>query len=232
MNLQKLTLAFNAFRSHLSGQKLSDFDWLYQNQFNSESFISINTDNINAWLNTVLTSSTTHRIWKSESSRAQELIMALAEFDRDMVATAFHDLFEESRDLEGRVDRFKYYMDELLSRFRRSQLGIKESWHHQNNSIISYYLCMRFPKKYTFYTRALHELIVNVSGAKPLGQQEDLIRFQKMTNTVFILMAKDSDLIKYHLQRFSKSIADDSRLLILEFLYYHADSNMDVLTYG
>jgi len=156
-------------------------------------------------------------MWKNEANRAGELMQMMVEFDADMVATSMKELFEEGRDLEGRLDRFKFYMDELLRRSRRHQT-IKESWHHQDNAILSYYLAMRYPTDYTYYTPENHQLLVDLTGAKPIGQTEDPVRFQKMAKTVSTFLSKNEKLQEAHLKRFRKPVVEGSRLLVLELI--------------
>ncbi len=216
MNLSAIQNAIAVFKSELNKQNLSELDWIYEKQFAAYHSPRISVDNLPTWLDLLFSSERTQRYWKSEEIRSSELMRMMAAFDPDMVSTAFKDLIDESRDLEGRIDRFKFYMDEILARKRRVDKKFIESWHHQHNPVISYYLMMSVPQKYVYYTRARHEQIVSYFGAKPLAEAEDMVRYQKMSGTIFKILSRDEEVMGLHRRRFSKPILDDSILLVYE----------------
>ena len=45
-------------------------------------------------------------------------MLAIMEWEPDFVRDAFRDLFSEDRDLEGRIQRFVFYINELFNRYR------------------------------------------------------------------------------------------------------------------
>lgn len=218
MNLAAINTALASFQQEIEKKKLSDIDWLYEKQFMLKQHELISADDFLKWMKTLFQSDRTQRYWQREDVRSKELMEAFIEVDTDMVFTCFKDLFDERRDLEGRIDRFKFYMDELLTHVRRKQT-IKESWHHQDNSIISFYLMMRYPEKYVYYTRALHEQLVALVQAKPLGEGEDVVRYMKMAKTVSIFLMKEEDLMATHKGRFSAPIVEQSLLPVYEMLF-------------
>lgn len=218
MNLDKIRKAISAFGNKLKSSRFSDLDWLYYKQFESAEHRYIAKGEIDNWLDLLFTSDRTNRLWKREELRSSEVMSELATFDPDMVLTAFRELYSEERGLEGRIDRFKFYMEELLERKRRNSATFHESWHHQDNSIISYYLLMQFPEKYSYYTPQIHEKMVNIVGAKPLGESEDPVRYNKMVNTIDRFLREDENLIHDHLRRFSKPVMESSRLLVYEMI--------------
>ena len=171
-------------------------DWLYEKQKAAQNYDHLSENNIMEWVDFLFSSDRTQRYWKTETYRPAELMRAMVKADPDMMATSFRELFEENRDLEGRIDRFKFYCDEQLSRMRRNDRSFRESAHHQDNAIISYYLLMRYPETYSYYTRELHEKWVDFLGAKPLDEAEDMPRYQKMMRTIATFMKRDEELVQ------------------------------------
>ena len=220
MNLTTIRETIGNFSKHLSAQRLCDIDWLYEKQSLLCPYDTLNADNIEGWAQLLFTSDHTQRYWQRPNHRPAELLKALIKFDADMVSTAFRDLFDEQRDLEGRVDRFKFYMEEIIQRIRRNSRSFIESWHHQDNSIISFYLMIQFPNDYIYYTRSLHENAVTKLGAKPLKAEEDFVRYQKMAKTLHQFIIKDEKLISVHQSRFPQYDYGQSRLLVYEYLSF------------
>ena len=220
MNLAAIHDQIDRFNQYLRTQKHCEIDWLYDKQVKLADHKRLTIENIEQWLSLIFQSNQTQRYWKSESNRSAELMNAMIQFDADMVSTAFNDLFDENRDLEGRIDRFKFYMDEIIQRMRRNNRKFLESWHHQDNSIISFYLMMQYPTLYTYYTRTLHEKIVESFGAKPLEKAENPVRFQKMGKTIHQIMLKNEMLVDLHKTRFSSAVIPTSRLLAYELFLF------------
>jgi hypothetical protein len=218
LNLKAIQELIEHFKQRLRNQKLSDLDWLYEKQFQLQDYPILNADNIQPYLEILFTSDRTQRYWKSETLRSAELMTSMVKFDAEMVGTAFRDLFDEARDLEGRMDRFKFYLDEIIARMRKKDKSFLESWHHQDNAIISYYLIMAYPCTYSYYTRPIHEHAVTYLGAKALQSSEDPVRYQKMVKILATIASNDEALKVLHASRFQKPIAPGSRLLIYEML--------------
>ncbi len=216
MKLDNIHKTISAFKVLLKREVLSEMDWLYYKQFDLSTHDHLNSSTIYDWLIVLFESDRTKRLWKNEQNRAAELMLKLVDYDPSMVAIAFAELFHEERDLEGRIDRFKFYSEELLRALRKKEQSIRESWHHQDNSIISYYLSMKFPQKYSYYNQILHQTLIDVLGAKPLGDIEDLVRYQKMVNTFSNFIFKDEELLTLHRKRFNKPIIETSRLIVYE----------------
>lgn len=217
MNLSAINNAIEQFHSKIKREKLSPIDWLYTKQYVLQQNPLETQGQFEEWMQELFHSERTQRYWQREDVRSKELMLSFMAYNVDMVRTCFKDLFDEGRDLEGRIDRFKFYMEELVSQVRRSQ-SIKESFHHQDNAMISFYLMMRYPEKYVYYTRPLHESLVARVEAKPLGQGEDMVRYMKMAKTVGTFIQKDSALLTAHRQRFQQDICDPTLLLVYELL--------------
>ena len=75
------------------------------------------------------------------------MIINFSKADNEATRMMFKNLFDESQDLEGRVDAFQTESEELRAKFDDG------TWrnHYQNTNAISTYLWLRYPDKYYIY---------------------------------------------------------------------------------
>ena len=81
------------------------------------------------------------------------MILKFIQTSEDYVRYSFKDLFNENKDIEGRVDRFVFYCDQLLKEYKDSKPQSIENahYHDDNYEMISIYLAFHFPNIYTPY---------------------------------------------------------------------------------
>ncbi|MDX1408887.1 MAG: hypothetical protein R3330_12155, partial [Saprospiraceae bacterium] len=133
-------------------------------------------------------------------------------------ATAFNDLFDESRSIDGRLDRFLYYAEELLRIYRSSDPDARLSAHFQDWPVISLYLSGMYPDMYTLYPgREIFNDYLERLQARPT-QVDDLERFFKVMRTTAGFLNKDPGLVEA-----SEPRPPGHLLLAHEFVYFLTD---------
>ena len=88
--------------------------------------------------------SKTYNLLASGYFYAKAMLLEFAEADSEAVRAAFMDLYDESKDLEERVEAFWAFTEDWKA--NRNPDGWKN--HYQNTNAISTYLWLRYPDKY------------------------------------------------------------------------------------
>src|SRR5690606_6359721 len=100
-----------------------------------------------------LQNSQSRRLWVGENFFPKEMMLKFTGLQKEYVRLAFRDLFNESKDISGRMDRFIFYCDELLGEYKSVNPKSIENrhFHDENYHMISLYLAFEFTENYTFY---------------------------------------------------------------------------------
>jgi hypothetical protein len=139
-----------------------------------------------------LSSDVTRRWWKRESYTPKAMMILLMRTEDQLARHAFRDLFDESKTVANRIDRFVFYCDELLRLYKRSHPLSIENHHYQDAAMISLYLSGMYPDRYTLYPgRVPFNHALEALGAPGTGMKDDLTRFFKLTSLVFKYLTKD-----------------------------------------
>lgn len=164
-----------------------------------------------------LASEVTRRWWSRTGYAPREAMRVLIAHHPDFAAEAFKDLFDESRELNGRLDRFVFYADELLRIYRAAHPDDALSDHHQDWSIIALYLAGRYPDRYTLYPGFdLFNAYLTTLEAAPCVI-DDLERFFKVMRTTHGFLLRN-DRLADALESTGRPY--DHLLLAHEFVYY------------
>ena len=133
-----------------------------------------------------LKSEISQRWWKGDQYRPKDIMLTLIETDEELASIAFKDLANDTATLDGRLSRFTFYAEELVTMYRRNNPRDIESHHHQDAAIISLYLSGMFPDKYTLYA-GLREFqsYCKVVGSPEIPVIDDLPRYMKVAAIVF-----------------------------------------------
>jgi hypothetical protein len=129
-------------------------------------------------------------------------MLQLIDAEMELAVVAWKDLSNESATLEGRLDRFDYYCNELLQIHRHKNLRSVETYHHQDASIISLYLAGMFPDKYALYPGLqVFQSFCRAIGSPDIPVVNDLVRYMKIVNIVFTFLKKNDKYQQLILQR-------------------------------
>ena len=150
--------------------------------FDTEDFASVYKSS--------LRSEVTNRLWKRENYRPKEVMSRFIAMEPEYVSQAFRDLFDESKMLEVRLDRFTFYCDELLRMYKRRHREEIVNNHYHDTAIISLYLTGRYPDTYTLYPgRKTFDRALITLGAKGSADRDDYPRFVKVVRIMMKYLA-------------------------------------------
>jgi len=140
--------------------------------------------------------SKTGNLLASRQNFPRRMILKFAAADAEAVRSMFLDLFDESKDLAARVEKFVSTADRLMEEYNDG------TWrnHWQNINSVSTYLWLRFPDKYYIYkyseyveaARILNPSLLPKKG----GGTVSLITGFQLYDQVCEELAKDSELIQ------------------------------------
>ena len=109
----------------------------------------------------------------------------------------FDDLFNETRDIEGRIGRFIFGCDEILRDYKRANVSTVENNHyHGDFKMIALYLAFRYPDTYAPYDFPVFQQTLTHFGAHNIPQQNDIGRYFKVQRTLMTFLEKDNGVAK------------------------------------
>jgi hypothetical protein len=139
-----------------------------------------------------LQSRISQRWWKGDRYRPKELMLLLIDTDPELATIAWKDLANEAGTLDGRLDRFGFYCDDLLQMYRKKNPRDVENHHHQDAAIISLYLAGMHPEKYVLYPglKSFQRFLKAVESPQA-PVVDDYVRYMKVATIVFTYLKRN-----------------------------------------
>lgn len=124
------------------------------------------------------------------------MIKFFADNDPETVREMFRDLFNESKGLSERIDRFQIMSEELRVKYDD---GTRKQ-HYQTHNAITTYLWLRYPDKYYIYKysecRAIAKTVHNNFIPKKGGSTENIERGYQLYDEIKKVISEDKELNK------------------------------------
>ncbi len=221
MNLKKLNEAIGQYKNFLQSNHNHDPYWKWESQQILQENWDMDTRDFHNMFDRSLQNSQTRRIWRREHYAPKDMMLKFIQTSEDYVRFAFQDLFNEDKEIEGRVDRFVFYCDELLREYQEKHPGTKENthYHDDNYEMISHYLAFRFPDIYTPYHFEDFKRLMQKLGSRDIPKVNDTARYFKVMRTVFNFIKKDENILNIHQQRLEegKHFMGETLLVVEDF---------------
>ncbi|MGB3548024.1 MAG: hypothetical protein WBA17_13675 [Saprospiraceae bacterium] len=178
---------------------------------------------------TSLTSQTSRRHYSRSGFAPREFMLALLAWEPAFVRDAFVDLFDEQRSLDGRVQRFELYLDELLARYREAfpKKDIPSHYHDDDYGMVSLYLALQYPETYAPYSTPLLQDTLRKFGAANPPLTADLPRYVKLLRTADQFIAREEKIQAAHRARLREGTdyPGPTKLLAWDFLRFVQRNN-------
>lgn len=136
-------------------------------------------------------------LWASRFFYPKQCMIEMIELDPERCRTMFKELFDESKDVEERIDRFVWHCDELRAERNKENPQFKNHY-HDGFRMISTYLAFEYPEKYSIYKYTEFKNFMTKVKAKSIPRTNEISRFFTVMRTLNKFVAKDSDLQKLH----------------------------------
>lgn len=159
---------------------------VFQDQWN------LDTTDPAAMFDASLQNSETRRLWQTENWYPKKMMLEFWKFDPMTTRMMFDDLFNETRDIEGRVRRFVFGCDTLLADFKAAHpTSIENNHYHSDYRMIALYLTYRYPDTYAPYDLPVFQNALLALGARDIPQENDPGRFFKVVRTLNQFIEKE-----------------------------------------
>lgn len=195
----------------------------WETQKNWQEHFDVEAKDLATIYDKALDSKTNRRHYRRGGYDPKRSMLALMEWEPDFVRDAFRDLFSEDRDLEGRIQRFVFYVNELFNRYRDSKpkARIPTHYHDDDYGMVSIYLAGQFPRTYAPYSTERLQRLCERLGAKSVPQAADFPRYTKLLATLRPFLVEDEELVTiYDAQLREVDYQQDTALLPFWFFRF------------
>lgn len=203
MNLKKLNEAVLTFKEYLKSDQRFDHLFLYESQKNWKNQWNLENLDLKTTFDESLKNSETRRLWVRDNYEPKAMMMKFMSLQKEMTRDMFRDLFDESKDVIGRADRFIFHCEVLLEEYKnlnRSSIDNRH-FHDDEYQIISLYLAFQFPEIYSYYQfREFKRFLVHI-GSLDIPKVNDLERYFKVMRTVYKFLERDDEVLELHQKR-------------------------------
>ncbi len=134
-------------------------------------------------------------LWQLDHYNPVKAMINYININEDLARAMFKDLFNEQKEITGRISRFIFQCDEFYKIDRQSREKVL-SHEHGDKRMIFVYLAFRYPEKYSLFDFQSFRTFLQEIGSAQTLQIQDTDRFIKVCRTLAILIAKDDDLIQ------------------------------------
>ncbi len=132
------------------------------------------------------------RMWQASNWEPRKIMQVYWDKYPATVRLMFNDLFNETREVEGRIGRFLFGCDELLRDFKRDNpTSVENNHYHGDYRMIAIYLGFRYPESYAPYDFVVFQTALTHLGARDIPQENDLSRYFKVLRTLTTFIDKD-----------------------------------------
>jgi len=220
MQVPKIDAAIVAFRDWILTDEALAYLPLWETQKNWQQHFNVEAKDLAESYDLALDSKTNRRHYRRGGYDPKRAMLAIMRWEPDFVREAFRDLFSEDRDLEGRVGRFGFYINELFNRFRDAHPKDRTPSHNHDDdyNMVSLYLMGQYPEKYAPYSTVLLQTVCEKLGAKTVPPAADFARYTKLLQTLRNFLLKDELVMERYAAALRESdYQDESALLVWWF---------------
>lgn len=222
MQLKKIQEALAQFKTHLASEEKEQHLYIYESQKIFQDNWNLEAADPASMYNRSLNNSQTRRLWNREHYEPKRMMLEFWRMQPDFVRHMYQDLFDENKGVDGRVGRFVFYCDELLTEFLEKHPRTRDSKHfHQDGyQIVSLYLAFRYPEQYCLYNFDKFKRLLSNLSTPDIPATHDFERFCKVVKVIWGFMQKDEELMAAHRERLEegKHYQGESLLPVYELM--------------
>ncbi|MFT6811047.1 MAG: hypothetical protein ACJA01_004293 [Saprospiraceae bacterium] len=149
-------------------------------------------------------------LWEDDDFHPKVSMLHYAKQNPDLIRSLFIDLYDEGRDIVGRIHRFIDQCDQLRT-YHSKGITKREAHYHADRRMVFVYLAFRYPEKYTLYEELGFRKLLERVNAKSLGSTIVIERYIKTSRTIDTLMRRDETLIHGINKALLKNSVEDQR---------------------
>jgi len=234
MQVKKINAYLDAFDTYLEQEDADARIHIWESQQIWQQNWNLEGADLAEMYQQSLQNSTSRRLWNRESYEPKKMMLHFARLQPEFFRQMFQDLFNENKEVSGRLSRFTYYCDQLLEMLREKhpKRAFPSHFHDDGYQISSLYLCLQFPEQYLPYQLELFQDTMQKLGAPKPVLAHDVERYFKVAQTLDTLLHKRPSLIEKHQNRLQEGIhfMEHSLLLVYDFLYFIQSTSLPETT--
>lgn len=191
MNLKVINQHIDKYCGNISSA--DDYDWTRWESINRfQDAWDLDVSDFKAMLESAFDKN--DKLWSRPDYYPLQSMLRYIDINDEVVRSIFQDLYNEKREIVGRIDRFLYQCDDLRMNEKRNVLSAPSHYHADRSAIFGY-LCYRYPELYALYNEASFLTFMTQVGAKDLDLLPDINRFLKVAKIVKTLLLKHPSFI-------------------------------------
>ena len=206
MNLTKLKALLSNYHKYLNSKENYEQLFLYEIQKNYKDNWGLMKEPLEDMIDRSIESQLTRRLWRGKNFEPKEMMMAFAKQNPDYVSQMFRDLYNESKGIDGRIDRFIFYCDELLRVYKKKHAAKIDNNHFHDHWMLSLYLSLEYPADYAIYDQVRFRKMLTHLKAKNISEAPDAERYFKVIKLILNFMKKEAGLIEAHQNRLDPEV--------------------------
>jgi hypothetical protein len=196
--LSKIQSAITAYKAWLSSQKQHPHVYKWESVQHFQDNWNLDTADPAAMFDQCFQNSETRRLWQTENWEPKRMMHEFWKSDPLTVRLMFDDLFNETKVVDGRIGRFVFGCDTVLSDYKKAKVvSIDNNHYHGDYQMIALYLAFRYPESYAPYDFLVFQNTMTNFEARDIPQQHDLPRYFKVLRTLMTFLEKDPEVEKY-----------------------------------
>lgn len=171
-----------------------------------------------------LMNSHSRNLWEGEKFSVKSGILMLIKENPIFMESAFQNLFDETKDISMRFNRFLFHCDELLEVIHKRDDRINT--HYQTDYSVSLFLSLEYPEKYGLFRYEVFEKYMTKIESRNIPVLQDKERFYKISNAIYTVISKDQDFmngVQFLLQQAEYS--GKSHFLISDMMEYAVNAS-------
>jgi len=220
MQVAKVTEFMNGYKDHLRDPDNLEMTFTWEAQRHFQDNWNLEAEELAIMYDNCLQNSQSRRLWKGRDFFPKQSMIYLMEVDPEFVVLMFRDLFNEQKEVGGRIGRFVHGCEVLLKQYQQ-QFPKKRLFnhYHEHNHIISMYLAFRYPTQYGLYFADPFQKMMQALKMPNPPSPFDYERIFKIMRTLYKLLSKDEELMELHLARLNpdRDYTPESLLLVHDF---------------
>jgi hypothetical protein len=169
-----------------------------------------------------LRSEHTDNLWANPHWYPKAVMLRFIKHDAERVREMFRKLYDESKPIGERVDRFVYDCEQMIKEVFEYD---KKMIHHFHDSFraVSLYLAFRYPDKYAIYKFTEFKIFMERVRAKDTPGSGEHERFLQVVKTIYKILLKDNELMEIHRKLLTDNCyKGDTLMLAQDFIFITA----------
>lgn len=166
-----------------------------------------------------LESRISRRLWKGADYYPKEALSAFIRKDKEIVRVMFRDLFDEKRDVIGRVSRFDFHCKQLLDSHRKDLPDLLDHY-HGDERMPGLYLSLRYPDLYVYPELERFRNCMIKLDARNVPTVIPLDTYFKMMRAIDKFLSADTHLMDAYQRRLEQFVHYEGKTLLpaLDFI--------------